>query len=504
MIERARALKSDPWFALLRTLSCLAASWYVAAYLYIACSRIDYAYDLEWMEGGMLEHVARVIEGKPLYVEPSIDFTPYIYAPFYYWLSALFVQIIGLGLPALRAVSLLSSLGVFFFIYQIVRNSTGFRHCGWIAIGLFAAMFVIGGAWFDIARVDSLYLCILMAAVWLLYRGDRTELVAGILLGVAFLTKQTALLMAVPLCLARLLGVPGWRRLYCTLGFVAVAGGSAVILNSQSDGWFFYYLFELPSSHKMLWQDASAFWRFDIFIHLPFICSLAFFPLLRRDKARVVLIHWASCVGFVAAAWSSRMHIGGFRNVVMPAYLFLSWSAAETIGIWWLFARSRNGLKSEIVSLTRALSAFAYLLCISQFAVLWYPIRPHLPTAADRAVGDELVKLIAEFDGPVLVPFHGHLARLAGKEPHGHQMGFMDVYNGKETGPKEAVGRSIRAALESARYAAVVVDEKWWPDALNPHYRKERGHLISPKNTFWPKTGKRVRPLWLYIRRKNR
>ena len=67
-----------------------AALWYLGAYLVVALARLNYPYDLEWMEGGTLEHVARVLGGRPLYVAPSLEFTPYIYAPLYYYVAAPF------------------------------------------------------------------------------------------------------------------------------------------------------------------------------------------------------------------------------------------------------------------------------------------------------------------------------------------------------------------------------------------------------------------------------
>jgi hypothetical protein len=85
-----------------------AALWYLGSYLVVALARVAYPYDLEWMEGGVLEHVARVLHGQPLYVPPSLEFTPYIYAPLYYYVGALFAKLFGLRLLALRMVSILA------------------------------------------------------------------------------------------------------------------------------------------------------------------------------------------------------------------------------------------------------------------------------------------------------------------------------------------------------------------------------------------------------------
>ena len=60
------------------------ALFYILIYIVIIVSRADYKYELEWMEGGVLEHVIRFLDGKNIYSEPSIEFTPYIYTPLYY------------------------------------------------------------------------------------------------------------------------------------------------------------------------------------------------------------------------------------------------------------------------------------------------------------------------------------------------------------------------------------------------------------------------------------
>ena len=46
--------------------------------LYIFAHRIGYPFDLEWMEGAMLIHVWRMQRGLPIYVEPSLDFIPFV------------------------------------------------------------------------------------------------------------------------------------------------------------------------------------------------------------------------------------------------------------------------------------------------------------------------------------------------------------------------------------------------------------------------------------------
>ena len=83
--------------------------------------------------------------------------------PLYYYVGALSCRVFGTGLFALRLVSFVSSLGCFGVLYAIVQRDTGSRLLGIFGLSLFAATFELSGAWFDIARVDSLALLLAFA-----------------------------------------------------------------------------------------------------------------------------------------------------------------------------------------------------------------------------------------------------------------------------------------------------------------------------------------------------
>ncbi|MCA9582997.1 MAG: hypothetical protein KC416_14455, partial [Myxococcales bacterium] len=109
------------------------ASWFTLRYLLIAAGTVPYPYQLEWMEGGILETVARVGNGEPLYVAPSIDYVSYVYTPLYYYLGALFTAIGGLALPPLRLLSLLATLATSILITLFIHRETGSKK--WAALG---------------------------------------------------------------------------------------------------------------------------------------------------------------------------------------------------------------------------------------------------------------------------------------------------------------------------------------------------------------------------------
>ena len=79
------------------------ASFYGLSFLWIALWRLSFPSEIEWMEGGMVAHAARLLSGEPIYAAPSVDFVPFFYTPGYPALLAELAPLVG-GL-SLRAAT---------------------------------------------------------------------------------------------------------------------------------------------------------------------------------------------------------------------------------------------------------------------------------------------------------------------------------------------------------------------------------------------------------------
>ena len=142
---------------------------------------------------------------------------------------------LGPSYLALRLVSLVSSLACFALLAGLVRRETGSAVAGAGAAGLLAATYFATGTWFDVARVDSLFLAFSVAGLYAVrrMRGPRGAVAAGVLLAAAALTKQTGLVEGV-VVLAVLL--PG--RAHSRLAVVAVLAEVAVVGATRwCSGW---------------------------------------------------------------------------------------------------------------------------------------------------------------------------------------------------------------------------------------------------------------------------
>ena len=468
-------------------LSVLALLLYVA----LALMRCVHPFELEWQEGGVLQEVSRVAAGQRLYEQPSLEFMAFPYTPLFVWLGALSAKVFGSGFLALRLVSILSSAACFVLLYRLGARHGGSRFAGVFAMGLYAASYRVCGAWFDVARVDSLFLALVLGALEALEVGPRLlgATVGGLLFCAAFLAKQSALVPAVCVGLA-LLSRERRAALVFALALALPLLASTLYGNALSDGWYRWYVFDLLRGHPMgNWGD---FWLHDVPRFAP-VVGLVLLAWLRAPRVASAAEKRApvlpsALAGLVFAAWISRAHVGGYDNTLMPACA----AAALVFGPALARTLATGGL----------VTAGAALLALGQFWFVRYDPRAQLPSAADVEAGETLVARLRAVEGEVWIPDHGYLAELAGKRALAHGMTLVDLLNSSERAVAQRVMDELQRALEEKRFAVIVLDQDWSGDLplLSRNYAREERTYADPQ-TFVPVTGAERRPRYWYARR---
>ena len=465
----------------------------------VIASRIGYLYELEWMEGGMLDHVGRLLEGKALYVAPSLDFVPFLYPPLYYGLSALVAKLIGLSFLPLRLVSLASSIFCGWLIYRFASSEEG-REAGWLAAGLFAATFLIGGAWFDLARVDMLFLALLLAAFSTVK--DRPTAgryaLAGLLLGLAFLTKQTALVAAAPF-----VGYALWRDKLKALSMpvvgIAIAGGVLFMLHQASSGWSSFYIFELPRGHGWLFSNLVSFWTADLLGVLGIAVIVAVAGILGMPPGKRTW--WLFVVaGVGGAAFLSRLHDGGYVNVLIPLYAV----GAVFFGIG--AVRLRVWVESLRPHATIAASALLYGAICAQLASLAFNPAAQVPSRAHAEAGERVEAFIRDQSGPLYAPAHGYLAARSGHGFGAHAVAVWDVLR-TDLEERALLIDDFADALTEQRFERIMFPEPFDiglglddPHAESLYVRIDSlgGAVLRGAEAFRPVTGYPERPGAVY------
>lgn len=480
----------------------IVAFGFIVVYVVIAMSRLTFPYDIQWMEGGMVDHVRRIMAGEPLYVAPDVDFTPYIYTPFYFYVSAAVSTVTGVGLFQLRLVSLFASLVSFALIGALVRHETRNTFAAIVSVGLFSATFVLGGAWFDLARNDTLMLALVLGGMYVAKVVDswRGVVMSAVLFTLAGLTKQTAL--AIAIAIAVYYALTNWRY---GLAFVAIFGGLTLAftlaLDSASNGWYTYYAFDLPGQHPWVWAMLVDFWRLDL---APVIVAggvgLIYLLTIWRDSWRNFLFYGLLAGAMIGSAWLSRLHEGGYINVLIPAFAMI----AITFGL---------GVDrlAKLTFITRHPSRLVmiYALCLVQFALLIYTPADHMPTSADRAAGEHVVETIRNIDGDVWMVHHGYISYRAGKDAiFAHRMALEDVMRGTDTQIRDALAENIQQAIAEQRFSAIIFDGSRDDFILVDYYFANLqefyvgvGEILPEEfdGALWSRTGLPVRPYYIFV-----
>lgn len=475
---------------LLSRIAILSAIAFCVIYVIPALVRVQYPYELEWMEGAMVDHVRWILEGHSLYGRPSLTFTPFIYTPLYLYLSAILTKLVGVGFLPLRLISFLATIGTSILLYLFAWRETRRPWFAWLAPGFFLAAYPLSGYWMDVGRVDSLFVFFLFFSSYLLrYRRDRWAMVLASLLAVAaFFTKQLAW-MWYPTIVLMLAIDRRWKDVALFIGIGAVVGGAVfTFLYTTSQGWFWYYLVTIPAQHLWEWGMLTYFWSRDLLIPVGVLCVFAIFVCLEwwQKKPRDLFFS-ALLLGAVLMGWIARLHTGGYENVLLPTYGAVVLVAVLGIHTFEQKFQLRSGAQLAVV---------IWILVLGQFALLWYDPSKAIPDGRmrqEQLVYRERIKLLPQ---PIYIQSHGFWEGTA-TPIRAHLMALADVIRGKDDAMRSELRTTFEKGLEQHIYKTIIIDDAYaWEEEL---VKKYYPHLIViPVTARWQISGAVTAPVRIY------
>ncbi|HET6201231.1 MAG TPA: hypothetical protein VFI25_00350 [Planctomycetota bacterium] len=432
-----------PRLGLLR-IACIAAALLGAARaLFVLLARAGYPYHLEFLETNLLSQAVDCLRGGAMYGDPARNFVPHEYGPLYPLLLAPLFALFGPSFVVARAVSSLATIGTVLVLAAWVRAAGGSRAAAALAGALHLGLFGATGCWYDLARVDSLAIFLLVAGAGLLHArespGKPRLGAAALLLVAAAFAKQTTVPIAAVAWLAapiprkaRLLGLCLW-----TLAIVAIG----LAANAATEGRFLTFTLLVPMSHRLhfqAWREGLRLFLSPPALAFPLLLSGVLFGLLRKDalaRARraAVLFGAAAAVSLLTA-----FKVGAWVNDFMPAAAFGSLAAGFAVD-----------------GALRARGAQAALACLLLGAAPfggWFSAGAQIPDARDRRAGDALVAWLRGFPGRFWVADFNYLHILAGRPipPTAYAVGEI-------VEPLAAERQEVRA-LERGEFDLVLAD----------------------------------------------
>ncbi len=497
------------------SLSIIMGAAFIALVVALAVMRLIYPYEVEWMEGAMLDHVVRIVAGKPIYSAPSIEFIPWLYPPLYYYVVAASVKIFGMGFFAGRIVSFLSTIFIALALTWTVRRVTKDRILSFLTFALYFATDAATGYYFDIVRNDAFFTLVIVTAMVtaVVFRGYKAAITTGIILTLGFLTKQQAIFFLPPLAIYLWFRNPK-ESIAFVLTSVVIAVIAVVELNISTGGWSNYYMFTIPSAKRVniVWMRL-----FDVFPDYALgplaVCTLAVLIHSRLSKSLPSTRSVAGerrtngvpggWFGFVttipglltmmslaslAAGAMSLANEGGYRNVMMPFVAFI-------IPMLPIAMHELREWKPE-------LSRYIYLPILFQFAALYFnPLSETMVIASahQRSGGDQFMAKLRTIPGEVYIPYHGYITRQVGKESHAQLLATLDVLRVHDT-----TARRLQADFDTAmarhRFSAVILEECRDISCDSVAHYTLAGRMISEPNVMLTRFGSQAtRPEFVFV-----
>jgi 4-amino-4-deoxy-L-arabinose transferase-like glycosyltransferase len=427
---------------------------YALFFLKFSVSLIAYPFDWEETDGQVLITSRLIAQGRSIYEDPlQFPMFTYIYPPLYPGLVAFLMRFFGEGLAVARAVSLLSTIGIVFMIYRIVRKSGSSALIASVsALLLFA--FPLGTEWLTSTRTDALFCLLLLAGFSMLpWAADRESsrlrlLAPAAVLLLAMLTKQHGISAAVVAAL-----VVGAVSVPRGLIFSSVFGlGSLLvfqILQEWSSGWFYkdvighaaHLALTLPIDAGRL-REYSAEFLTAYGAPIAVIAAAAVKFRLRRE-------HLAWYLLFVlAASWGMQTGRNGFaHNHFIP-------SAAATCILFGISLETwRHWLRTSFPGRVHQISA---LVAAGLLVALLFPRNQLItltpPSGDDARVWSETVDFMRDSPGAVLADYVPAAAAVSGKWEYATDSVNL-MFSGLDDSSR------IVPLLEERRFSAIVLYE---------------------------------------------
>jgi 4-amino-4-deoxy-L-arabinose transferase-like glycosyltransferase len=460
---------------LIEALPLAAAVFCILGFAIAAYFRVTFAYPMWVMETPAMQAIRRIVNGQPLYAQPSLDYVAPIYAPLFFYLSALVSKVVGVNLLAPRLVSLLASFGCAALVGYLVWSETRGALISLVAAGLFISTTSLSSNSMDLARVDPLCLFWLLAAIVTARAAQRQpghavwlNLESGALTGLAALTKQTAVVMAIPLLLVMLFD-RRWRSAAAyVVGVLAVVGVGALLLYTQSGDWVEFFLLRLPRQHSLTLDQLGVFWTQKLLPGASILLVLApvfFIARGLRGEYRLVRFWLLVSLGMLALGWGATLNKWSDDNVLLPAFAVLV--IVGTCGF-----DAALHLIGTATREARAFRVYAWALLAVEFVIIGYNPRQTAPLRSDVWAVDRFVATVADLHGNVYAPDFPELAFQAGKGDSAFGISTLELAGGFGGQPLPENGAWIaayRAALDERRWDEVLVD----PDNVEPFLTRE-------------------------------
>lgn len=447
------------------------AIYFLLSYILVIFQRIAYPFELEIHEGLMIDHCIRVLQNKTLYLEPNATFIPFVYPPLYFWVGAFFMKIFGVNFWAVRTISVLSSFLAGFLIFKIVKKETKNTFFAFISLSLFFASYKFTGAWFDIARVDTFLIVLIILSIYILkyYHQLLAVIFSALFLSAALFTKQTAIFFIFASIFYLYFTYKKSFFLFSLMIF-SICLGSALILNYKTEGWFWYYVFFVPFKYSVSKRTIIGFFKTDLF-HLSFmfipVLSYYFWKIKKLKLCQLSLVDLSFFISFLVS-FLNRSIIGVEKNSLIPltAFLIISFGIA--------IEKLQNNFNNKNEFQKLFFKTIIYFLILFQFSLFLYNPKSRITSTQNYIMGEKFMKRLQSIKGDVFIPEYGFYSTKAGKKMNVHYGALLTsiCWFKPQLFNKESLPKDLLEKIEEKQYTAIILESPSYTNPLNNVIKK--------------------------------
>jgi hypothetical protein len=486
-----RSLKPENiFFALLLVMATSAA----LQMLHLINLRIDYPFELEWMEGSMVDHVIQIKEGGSLYPVANESFIAWMYTPLYYRIVALFPYFEQSPFISARMVSYVATLMMALFVFTIVVRVSEDTWFALLMLLLTVAVNPYMGYWYDLARVDSVFVCFCLASLAILQRKSidlPRMVVCGLMLALAVFAKQIAVIVVMVAVLLVLIRDGKKHALWLVVS--GLLCGTLLTLYELWDSGlvFFDYICKIPMTFPTQKNYFTAFLKNDL-LAMPFVAFLILYVLgivlhVARTSWKQTFINpiILFSLAFIVMAAMMRSKPGGYINCRLPMIVGVLFG----LSLFWAGEKSLGGGAKLFLVFVSALFLFKiYAPVEEKFS--------QLPSKDDLNASYEILEYLRNRPGRASVPCHSHLSYMAKKQRSFHCLAARDW---NHYYPKSNV---IMTAVRERRFDTLILNENMYGPLKMRHplvkelYNCKRNPFDWGPRTLFPVTGHQTRPIY--------
>lgn len=423
-VRRKHAVAVAAWFAI------AAASWHVITFVSSAGARALLPYDIDWLEGDMIEEAARLARGLAIYRQATDGYLPAPYPPLYFATLAALGRVVPLDYALARVVSA-CAIGVVAAVMAIeLRAHVGGKRgrVMWaVGAGAVACGYADAHGYFDLARADPLATAWAALAVFASLRA-RGHVWASVCLCAAIYTKQNMVLLAPAIALA--MGLRDRRRAAWFLGLVALECAVVLgVLQHATGGAFLAWQLAMRH-HDVLWARAPEAAVLAVsgrgwLVLAPVVLAV---PAARRALTPRAMTWLIALVAVAAAGALPLMKVGGnINNFVAVSALAMPVGLLVTLDL----VRPRSALAWAGV----LFGAGAVLMAKTYDGERFHPTRAAIESARDASA------VVRALPGDVVCPLHPFFVTRSGHdEEQLPWLNHLDASSAEMTEPARYIG----------------------------------------------------------------